>query len=257
LYRKTGAKMTTNLFISFKDHFKGSDIITINEIRNFLGTLEVALSDVNVRKKIYLLKNEGIIIQVKRGFYKIPEKIVFTPQVDNIMLKAVDLHRKTFREINYCTWSSAWYSDYMIHQPFSSFYIFETEKDTMESLFNIFKENKLNPYLKPDRSILENYAYRSKYPIVIKQFHNRSPLILIDNIVLPRIEKLLVDLFCDKDYFYIYQGQEMKNIFRNIFKTYDIDYSKLLNYADRRENKDKLKKFLWDNITGINKELLK
>ena len=37
------------------------------------------------------------------------------------------------------------------------------------------------------------------------------------------VEKLLVDLYCEKDLFYFLQGQELVNIFGNAFDKYTIN----------------------------------
>jgi len=54
----------------------------------------------------------------------------------------------------------------------------------------------------------------------------------------PGIEKILVDLYCDKNLFVSYQGDELSNIWRDAFKKYLVNISTMVNYS-RRKGKQK------------------
>jgi hypothetical protein len=54
----------------------------------------------------------------------------------------------------------------------------------------------------------------------------------------------LVDLYCDTDVLYAYQGSELKHILENAFREYTIQQDKLLRYADRRGKKEEIKRYL-------------
>ena len=61
------------------------------------------------------------------------------------------------------------------------------------------------------------------------------------------IEKILVDIFCDKIIYSTFQGNEMKNIFYNAFKDYTININTLLRYAQRRGKKSEIEQYIFEN----------
>jgi hypothetical protein len=70
-----------------------------------------------------------------------------------------------------------------------------------------------------------------------------SPVQLVKNVPTTTIEKLLVDLFCDKEFEFL-QGYELTHIFNNAFSKYTINVDKLLRYASRKAKRDQLSEFI-------------
>ncbi len=144
----------------------------------------------------------------------------------------------------------------MAHQPFTFFYIFETEKDMLQTSFELFKDNNITAFLDPDRSMMVDYVGGNKKTLIIKLLNARSPKITIHNNQVPAIEKILTDIYCDRDVFYFYHGEELKYIFENAINKYNINFSSLLNYADVRERKSEITNYL-KRYNLIDKNILK
>ena len=53
---------------------------------------------------------------------------------------------------------------------------------------------------------------------------------------MPTLEKLLVDILRDADFFYL-QGSESEHIFENAFNLYAVNRNRLFRYAGRRKAK--------------------
>ncbi|MDO9341115.1 MAG: hypothetical protein Q7T72_11405, partial [Bacteroidales bacterium] len=64
------------------------------------------------------------------------------------------------------------------------------------------------------------------------------------------LEKILVDLYCDDKLFISFQGDELSNIWKNVFKKYMINISTLFNYSRRRGKQKEIEDFL--NSLNIN-----
>lgn len=242
------------------DYFKNTDVITKSDIKAYCAN-HFSIEDSNAlnaktSKLIYRLKGKGLISPIKRGIYKIETKKTFLPANDNILKKIHNTFKKQYPEIVYCIWSTQSLHQFMNLQPFKHFYVFETEKDMLDSAFYLFKENNINAYLNPSKEITEKYISESKNAVVIKPITSRSPLIESMKLKTPILEKILVDVFCDSDIFFFYQGKELSNIFNGAIKNYHINYSKLLNYADRRKQKNKIIQYLKANVENLNPELL-
>jgi hypothetical protein len=52
-----------------------------------------------------------------------------------------------------------------------------------------------------------------------------------DGIAVPKLEKILVDLVCDKDLFVSFQGEEFRNIYMGALTDYDISLSTIRRYS--------------------------
>ena len=233
-----------------------NEVITKSDIATTFSEIGMDLTDTGLRQEIHKLIKKGILQSTRRGVYSLNVKDDYSPVIDYFINKVRTLFIKNYSEINYCIWSTHWLNDFMIHQPFHWFYIFETEADMLESAFNLFKSNGLNAFINPDKSVLENYVTEEKRSIVIRKITSRSPLKAVQNNKVPTLEKILVDTFCDKDLFYFYHGNELTNIFRFADDRFKINYSLLLRYADIRERKKLLIDFLSEKVK-INEKLLK
>ena len=65
-----------------------------------------------------------------------------------------------------------------------------------------------------------------------------------EKILVPKIEKILVDLFFDNNLLLSYKGDEMINIFDNIYQKYSLNMTTLYNYSKKRGIYDRIKLFL-------------
>jgi hypothetical protein len=62
---------------------------------------------------------------------------------------------------------------------------------------------------------------------------------VVDGCIVPRIEKILVDVIGDNELFFA-SGSETYNIYEFAFERNRINKSKLLRYASRRNRKEKV-----------------
>ena len=108
-----------------------------------------------------------------------------------------------------------------------------SREEAIETIFNLLKDNGNTVYLKPDKNLIYHYIDLGEQAFFIKPLISESPLQIIDDVPTPTIEKILVDIHKDKDFFYL-QGTESNYIFENAFNLFCINETKLLRYASRR-----------------------
>lgn len=72
---------------------------------------------------------------------------------------------------------------------------------------------------------------------------SEAPMQEISGVPMPTLEKLLVDILRDTDFFYL-QGSESDRIIENAFNLYTINRNRLFRYADRRKVKEELSSIL-------------
>lgn len=115
----------------------------------------------------------------------------------------------------------------------------ETEREATSVVFNHLKDEGRKVYLRPTRDLIYTYIDLSQPAIFVKPLITESPVQEVDGVLVPTLEKLLVDLQKDTDFFYL-QEAEGVNIFRNALSLYAINESRLLRYASRRGIRKKI-----------------
>ncbi len=92
-------------------------------------------------------------------------------------------------------------------------------------------------YIETDRAFAEVVFHtlqdKSTPAIIVKPMVSDSPLMTIDGVHGPSLEKLLVDIRRDKDFYYL-AGEESSRMLENAFNMFPVNTSKLLRYAGRR-----------------------
>jgi hypothetical protein len=145
----------------------------------------------------------------------------------------------------------------MVHQLFRTFIIVEVEKDATEAVFFWMKGSRFNVAIDPSDDFINKYLAGNEGIVIIKPLISEAPLQKENGITLPSLEKVLVDITCDKSIFNAAQGAELRNIFTGAFQKYTIFSDRLLRYASRRGKRDEMIQYLKKiQIYGNNKNLL-
>ena len=119
----------------------------------------------------------------------------------------------------------------------------EVEKVASESVFHFLQNQDKTVFYFPDRTEMDKYVYLGSTPIIVKNLVSESPLQRIKEIKIPTLEKLLVDMYCDPDFYYL-QGGEYWRIMHNAH-SYAINTSKMFRYATRRNAAVEIKE-IWN-----------
>lgn len=238
------------------DHFKDYQNFSRNELYKFYKKYEPDLKSSTFSWRIYDLKKKEFIEEIKKGIYRITTRKKFTPKIDKKIIQLNKILTNEFFELKKVIWNTAWLNEFTRHQTFHNFYVIEVPNELTEIVFEKLKEIDLpNVFLKPDKFIINNYILGIKEPIIIKKIITKSPTTKIEQIEIPMLEKILVDLFCNEEIFYMYEGNEILEIFRRIIKKYTINYTKLFHYARRRTREEEFKNYLRTNFGGFLKEI--
>lgn len=241
-----------------KGHFDRDTLITL------LIDLDPEISESALSWRIHDLVKRKVIDQVKLGLYTISDKKAYAPFVSDKLARLSKIVAKEFDGLDYCLWSTEWLNDLTKHQLNTFFYILEVEKDFVEQVFNAYSDSKqFRAYLDPKKEILQRYV-ESEISIVLKPLISRSPKQKLpvkeksqDKIYVPTLEKILVDVYSDSVTFYALQGSEMDTLFENALKRYQLNFTKLLSYAKRRNKEEQIKSYLENNFSDFVKDLLK
>ena len=123
--------------------------------------------------------------------------------------------------------------------PNNTIYI-ETNREVTESVFNVLlPKYKGRIFISPTKKIASTYIDFGRENIIVKSLVTESPLTHDDKVPVPTIEKLLVDTRVDDDFYYLH-GYENFEMLRTAITHYDVNQTRLLRYADRRNEKESI-----------------
>lgn len=186
----------------------------------------------------------GVIARIGRGKYTFKTKSNFVPEISHRLKLLNNELKKAFPFLTICVWSSSLINEFSIHQAIKSFLIIEVEKEAKHSIFYFLKEKGRKVFLEPSQDTMEKYVLDEDNSIIIKSLISEAPIQKIKDLNTVTLEKLLVDVFCDKIIFSAYQGNEIKTIFSSAFSKYTVNKNKLLRYANRRGKKEEIQNLL-------------
>ncbi|MCB9211600.1 MAG: hypothetical protein H6609_19730 [Ignavibacteriales bacterium] len=245
--------------IEIKKCFKDRPSFSREELYDFYLKYEPDLNPRTFGWRVFDLKKKNIIRIIRRGIYKISDKQQYQPSVDKMMKKIVTYLEKAFYGNNpdYRVWTTKWINEFSLHQVFKYFYIVEVPYEQTEVVFQELKGLRgAEVYHEPNEDIMYKYVIEGEEPIVVKQLIQRSPVKRIQKLKAPPLEKILVDLFCDENIFYMYRGRELEEIFRNALLRYELNFTKLFNYAERRGRKNEIQDYMTNKFPELLEEIL-
>lgn len=181
----------------------------------------------------------GLLSRTGRGRYSILTKSEFTPVIEERMSEVNETLRARYPFAETCLYSGSSISPLTHHiAPNSALYV-EVSRPALEGVFSTLRELGYAAFLKPNKDVMYNYVELDKSPVIVKPLVTGSPLRNTDGISVPTIEKLLVDMFCDDDFFYM-QGSEYNRVMENAYEKFNINDTTLLRYAGRRGVREEL-----------------
>lgn len=207
--------------------------------------------DETLRSRVHRLVKMGVLQRIGQGIYRLGQETIFIPNINPLTKRIYDVIHEKFPYAETCIWHTSTLNEFMIHQPGIFNLIVEVEKDASESIFYFIKEKHKNVYLNPGPEIFHNYIAGKKDAIIVKNLISESPVQDIYNVMTPTIEKILVDIYCDKAIFSTFQGKEMQNIFENSFEKYTVNLSTLHRYAFRRGKQEEIDAYIQRLKLGV------
>jgi predicted transcriptional regulator of viral defense system len=198
-------------------------------IENFCNISEKSLS-----QQLYRLLKTNRLERVKEGVYCLPVSLF---SVSEEIKQIYEILIRQFPFADYCFWSSNVLMPFMHHIPNLNFIFVDVENDVAESAFNFLKDNQAKPtFFRPSKDEFNRYIVGTE-AIIVRGLISESPLQTVENVPVPTLEKLLVDIAGDVEFDFM-QGAEITYFYRNVLERYTINKRKLLRYASRRSRRE-------------------
>ena len=186
----------------------------------------------------------GKLRRIGRGLYSTQTKTAYSIKASKKVRSLYRSLHKDFPFADFCLYDGPLLTP-LLHDlsPNSTIYI-ETNRDVMESVFNhLGQKYQGRLFLAPTKEITSKYIDLAQENIIIKPLITESPLTEDNGIPMPSLEKILVDTRVDADFFYLH-GYENLEMLRTAIAHYDVNQTRLLRYADRRNEKENIIKDL-------------
>ena len=203
------------------------------------GVDQIASENVDINRTSLLcmlsrLVKDGELVRKKHGVYA-----RYSPSNSfHVVLKEQEktihgLIYKALPLISYCLYNGETLVPLQHHLFQNSATYIEVEREAVDTVFHICKDNGYESFKSPTMEMTKDYIDLSKPVVIVKPLVTESPLAQKDGIMVPTLEKLLVDLRKDED-FYFLRGVEETYIMENALSLYGINESRLKRYAKRR-----------------------
>ena len=133
------------------------------------------------------------------------------------------------------------------HLSYNALTYVETDRAVAEVVFHTLQDKGYKVFYKPGKEEFHKYIDISTPAIIVKPMVSDSPLMTIDGVPGPSLEKLLIDIRRDKDFDYL-AGEESSRMLENAFNMFPVNTTKLLRYAGRRGVRTEIE----NEIKGLN-----
>jgi hypothetical protein len=223
--------------------------LTRAQVFDFYRRQEPEAKQTTLDWRIYELVSRGLLVSLGRGRYTLANAVqkqsTYLPELASTERSIWRVLVKELQMPEGCLWSTAWVNEFSLHQAARNFLIVEVPRDYVQAVFFALKDRHSHRvFLRPDPEILSYYVAETDKPIIVTAFVSRAPVQQVDKVPVPRLEKMLVDLFSSPNLFAAYQGRELEIIFSNAHRYYTLDERTLLGYAQRRHKAPELRRFL-------------
>ena len=234
---------TNNIIIDFANTNKEFKTKDLSEYLSDKIDVSQKMLSWHLRK----LVDQEKIFRIGKGVYTIKPKAFFRPIPNAFSIRLYKKLKAAYPLLDFCIYNGEILSDLQHHLSYNNNIYIETERDATETIFHFVQDIHKCCFLSPKEDMMSNYVHLDKKAFIVKPLISESPIQEVNGIKVPSIEKLLVDIQCDRDFYYL-QGQETLYMMQHAFTNYNVNVGLLLRYASRRNIKSKIEKYIQEII---------
>ncbi len=228
-------RKNTDIAESLKSEFGVDGVVFGNDLYAFMKRNEPDLQLKAFRARVGNLVKHGILMNAARNMYVITAKPAFSPNLDQGLTRLYGSLGKKFPGMLFCVWSTSFLFEFMEMLPTKRWDFVEVEKDAVFAVFRMLQTgpSRRRVMFDPTAREMELYLPTETHVIIVRTLVSQSPVMTMQNIRLPMIEKILVDLTIDS-IFKPFSGNTLRTIWSRVFESYAVNLSALSRYASRR-----------------------
>lgn len=236
----TRGSQSDRLLDRIQQRFINRRVLPMHELMGFLATSFPELSTSTLKQYLFRLVQSGKITYAGRGVHSLETKVRFVPVLAK---EVVRLHKRikvAFPYASSCIWHTQIVNNFSLHQAGKFYTIVEVDPDTTEAVFHLLREHYPNVLVEPDSTQLSRYAFDRPECIIVSRLVSEAPVQMVDTVTTTTLEKLVVDLFSDRELYCAYDDSELAWIVTEISEKCSVNINRMLRYARRRTKETEL-----------------
>ncbi len=223
--------MTANIKSEIQGFSKQYSYFSGTFLKEYLRKKKISSVPSTINQYLSQLKKENIIFDAGRGWYS---NIKNTFQSESVFQNnIVNSITKDFPFLEFNCWSISQIKDYFHHLFTKDIVFVFSSFDSLSSLNDHLTANGFKVYNNPGKQIVKDYFILQNNTVILRPSISEEP----KNGFSSPVEKILIDLFLEKDKLNLLEGTEYKRIFFNLICSNRINMAQLLRYSSRREVK--------------------
>jgi hypothetical protein len=220
---------TADLILDFAN---SRNSFTLCELAGYVHDRE-NISDSGLLWHIRKLIKQNQLSRLSRGLYGKQAKSDFMPSLtEDLRNLYADLTR-AFPLVYIVVYSGNDINSLQHHLSANNAIYVEVPKGATEAVFHYLADKKIRAYHRPTEDFMSDYVDLAEKSVIVKALTTEAPIKAVEGVMMPTLEKILVDINADPDFYYL-QGNEAFNIMQNALSLYSINIPKMLRYASRR-----------------------
>ncbi|NWF89925.1 MAG: hypothetical protein HXY50_10745 [Ignavibacteriaceae bacterium] len=223
--------MTVNIKTEISNLSKQYSYLSSTFLKEYLRKKKISSVPSTVNQYLSQLKKEKIIYDAGRGWYS---NIQNTFQSESAFQNnVVNSITKDFPFLEFNCWSISQIKDYFHHQFTKDLIFIYSSFDSLSSLNDYLNANGFKVYNNPGKQMVKDYFILQSDSIILRPSISEEP----KNNFSSSVEKILIDLYLEKDKLNLFDETEYKRLFYNLICSSRINMAQLLRYSSRREVK--------------------
>lgn len=203
--------------------------ISVDNVRRWLEEQGISYKPVSVKQELNNLKKMGVLFDAGRGWYSTLSEAyqLNTEAVKEQEKKIAD----AFHLLPFSIWTNRQLISHYHHLPTRYVTFVYLESDFLTTVRDYLLGEELPVYMNPHTTEVDKNFDIGRNPFVLRPHITEEPA----EGHFATIEKILVDIFIEKDKLYLMDEWEYREIFRSITERYRINMGRLLRYSQRRK----------------------
>lgn len=228
---------------TIKSNYPNQSQISTKDISMVISENFPEISPNTISWKINQLKKEKLINQVGRGLYSFEFKEDFIPEI-SLKSKRVYNKIKPLCDCEISVWDTGMLSN-ILDRDISKLWIFITvPKDRIESLFDKTLDFSKSVFIQPNEEIFKRYMLPNSEAIMLTTLVSETPIEQHGDYYTTSLEALLVNSYIKSKPYLEPIGIDIDELFSKAFEKYNVNQSKLLRYASRRDKRKELENLI-------------
>lgn len=226
-----------------RDHFSDKQEFTTIEATDALQRYLPGVTDKTIAWKLSQLKKEKFLFQKGRGLYSFNFKPEFSPELS---LKS----KRQYNRIKGFYPGEIVICDTNILKEISGSEIprqwifIALRKEDLDALFAELRSFSKPVYIQPDKETFNRYILHHEEAVILTALITETPIVQAGEYHFPSIEGILVNAWLEYEQFLQPFGIEILSFYKNAFSKYNVNKSKLLRYAARRDKRKEINELL-------------